>query len=298
MILVHDCNYLCWSACHAGTQMECDGVPTDVMFKFLKRIYSFYEKYTDAYNMVFCWDSRQSLRRRIYPPYKVKDQSDLDEDELKKRDDCRIQMKILRKEILPAMGFKNVLHQVGYEADDLIATTVHCYGTLKGLPARPDENKVYEDPDYLIISADEDLFQLLDYANQYSPATKETWTAEKFVYEKGIKPAAWKYVKQLAGCSSDKIPGVRGVGEATAIKYLLGELKEESKKCQSIRNLDQTVTNRNSKLVNLPFHGTQTSDIRSNEWDGQAFMEICKKYGFISFIRDIEKWDDLFYAMD
>ena len=51
-----------------------------------------------------------------------------------------------------------------------------------------------------------------------------------------IKPFEWHKVKAIAGCSSDNVKGVAGVGEITAIKYLKGELKKESKAHQNIIN--------------------------------------------------------------
>ena len=100
----------------------------------------------------------------------------MDEDQKEMRESTQLQMKILRKEILPAMGFTNIRHQIGYEADDHIATPVMQDGPFNGMPSKrktafPEERKNNDRPPFLIVSADEDLFQLLDYADQYSPTT-------------------------------------------------------------------------------------------------------------------------------
>ena len=117
------------------------------------------------------------------------------------------QFKQLRKRILPRIGFNNNHLQTGYEADDLIAKYVK-------------DNA----EELVIASADNDLLQLLYFADFLNLSKNKLITSKSFFSEYGILPAQWGMVKQIAGCSSDNVKGIQGVGEITAIKYLKGEL--------------------------------------------------------------------------
>ncbi|MDF0652167.1 MAG: DNA polymerase I [Nitrospira sp.] len=97
--------------------------------------------------------------------------------------------------------------QAGYEADDLI-------GTL----ARQAELAGY---DIVIVTGDKDMLQLVTpHVRIYDPV-KDKWSGEaECVVKFGVEPARVIEVMGLMGDSSDNIPGVKGVGEKTAIKLI------------------------------------------------------------------------------
>ena len=78
--------------------------------------------------------------------------------------DFRQQVAKLRKEYLPAIGFRNILHQQFFEADDVIASV--CQYSLKGSQG-------------IIVSSDHDMFQLLALPNviMWSPKLNKAVTA-------------------------------------------------------------------------------------------------------------------------
>ncbi|HEY6084583.1 MAG TPA: DNA polymerase I [Nitrospira sp.] len=100
-----------------------------------------------------------------------------------------------------------VIRQAGYEADDLI-------GTL----ARQAEQAGY---DVAIVTSDKDMFQLLTpYVRIYDPV-KGRWFGEAECRERfGVEPARVVEVMGLMGDSIDNIPGVKGIGEKTAMKLI------------------------------------------------------------------------------
>jgi len=100
------------------------------------------------------------------------------------------------------------LRQAGYEADDLIGTLA-CQAERAGY-------------DVVIVTGDKDMFQLLSpHIRIYDPV-KNKWFGEAECRERfGVEPARVVEVMGLMGDSTDNIPGVRGIGEKTAIKLIV-----------------------------------------------------------------------------
>lgn len=106
----------------------------------------------------------------------------------------------------------------GYEADDVIGTVAN--QAIAGVLDHQQIEKVY------IITGDRDAFQLVtDRIHVYMPPRgKDAFYTEygpAEVEEKmGLTPAQIVDYKSLAGDASDNIPGVRGVGDKTAVRLL------------------------------------------------------------------------------
>ena len=112
------------------------------------------------------------------------------------------------KELLDAMGIK-WYETDGYEADDII-------GTLSRMASSCD----YET---LIVSSDRDLLQLInDKVTVKLLKTKDyiMMTRDTFIKEYNLEPIKIIDLKGLQGDKSDNIPGVKGIGEKTALKLL------------------------------------------------------------------------------
>ena len=99
------------------------------------------------------------------------------------------------------------VRQAGYEADDLI-------GTL----ARQAEQSGY---DVVIVTGDKDMLQLVTpHVRIYDPV-KDKWSGESECAAKfGVEPGRVVEIMGLMGDTSDNIPGVKGIGEKTAIKLI------------------------------------------------------------------------------
>ena len=221
-------------------------------------------------NVIWCFDDLKSLRKEVLPCYKVK-RKDADS----KRDpalqervvQCRKLITLLRDSILPDFGYFP-LWQQGLEADDMIA--MFC----KQYPTRPKR----------IISSDSDLWQLLDSKTiMFSPSQNKYYSAQWFEREYRIQPKLWSFVKAIAGCSSDNVPGIAGVGEKSAIKYILGELHGK-KRTDIESNMNLIYFNRG--LVKLPHKAAvrlpaeMDSHVTQSQWKA-----ACRRW-------DVDSWAD------
>ena len=189
-----------YATAYTGNVMKnSKGFPTNALYGFTSMMNKIINEEQPEYIAV-AFDIGKNFRKQKYDFYKEGRQAT--------PDDLIKQMPIARK-ILTAMGIK-YLELEPYEADDII-------GTL----ARMAE----VDPEYVatIISSDRDLLQLLSDEVDIK-LLKQTgyvrYNPESFKADYGIDPIKIIDLKALAGDSSDNIPGVKGIGEKTALKLL------------------------------------------------------------------------------
>ncbi len=204
--------------------------------------------------------SRQTFRKEKYPEYK--------EGRSATPDEFRGQIDIT-KEVLVALGI-TVLAEQGFEADDIIATL-----------ATQAENNGYR---VLVVTGDRDSLQLVsdDVTVLYpvrgvSELTRFTPEAVQAKY--GLTPAQYPDFAALRGDPSDNLPGIPGVGEKTATKWIVehGSLQTLVDNVDTVKgkvgdalraNLSSVVLNRElTELVkNVPL--PQTPDtLRMLPWD-------------------------------
>ncbi|WP_335869651.1 5'-3' exonuclease [Bacillus sp. 2205SS5-2] len=180
--------------------MNSKGTPTNAVQGFVKHSLLAID-YVKPTHVAVCWDmGANTFRNELYDGYKAN--RDAPPVELHPQFD-------LAKETATAFTLPNI-GLAGYEADD-------CIGTIaKSLSS---ENKVS------ILSGDHDLLQLLEenidvHILQKGFGNYKTFTEQSFIEEKGITPLQFIDVKGLMGDSSDGYPGVKGIGEKTAIKLI------------------------------------------------------------------------------
>jgi len=245
--------------------------PIGVIFGFLNQLFSIGEALHPD-NVVFCWDSRKSIRRHHYSFYKNRPQKDSDPD----MSEAFSQFNELREEILPQLGFCNNFVQAGHEADDIIAKIV--------------QSKTQSE--FIVASSDDDLLQLLDGCTIYNLGKSRIITKDDLYTEYGITPKQWIEVKILAGDTSDTVPGIPGIGEITAAKYLTGKLKPESKKRQDIEKYGtEELRDRNKWLMKLPLSTTKLPDIKQSGFNRRELIHLCKRLGFTHLQNDLVKLD-------
>ena len=113
------------------------------------------------------------------------------------------------KKILNAMGIK-YFELAGYEADDIIGT----------IAAMADKDPEF---DATIVSSDRDLLQLISDVVDVKLLKQKgfiRYNKETFKDDYGIEPIRIIDLKALSGDASDNVPGVKGIGEKTALKLL------------------------------------------------------------------------------
>ncbi len=275
--LILDCNYLCHRTKHTTGGLSYENKPTGVIYGFLKTVISFQEQFDTPY-IVFCWDSKTNKREEIYPAYKRQRKNrykDLTDKEIQFEKEFRYQMKKLRRKYLHRIGFKNIFVQKGYESDDIIASI--CIN----LPMMDEA---------IIISSDKDLYQLISpKVVFYNPQKNKILTLQGFKKQYEIIPAQWIAVKCIAGCNTDEVAGIKGVGEKTIIKYLIGELKETTKAFQKIEKQKEEFIDINHPLVALPFKGTMNPYLQKDKITKAGWEAVTKELGMKSIRNKIYK---------
>ena len=274
--IVVDCHGLCHRAKHSMGDLEYDLQRTGVIFGFMSEMYRLAKSFNPC-KFVFAWDSKDSLRKMVYPQYgRHHDGEEYTEEDIIAFE----QFSTIRDVVIPEMGFANSFLYSGLEADDIIASVVKNYAGK-----------------FIIVSSDHDLYQLLaQNVEIYSPYSKKMMTHSEFYAKWGILPIKWAEVKAYAGCNSDNVPGIERVGEVTAAKFLRKALRPTTQAYKDIL-LNQELFERNMKLVKIPFEGTPTPVINNEErlsLDG--FLRVCQRYGFTSMLdkESIRLWKQLF----
>ena len=175
------------------------GVPTNALTGFLN-IYSKLIKEERPDRIAAAFDLKApTFRHKMYADYKGTRHAMPDE--------LVVQMPLI-KDILRNLGI-SVLEVEGYEADDII-------GTLSRAAAE-------QGADCVISTGDRDSFQLVnEHVTVRLAANKEDiyYTPEKINEVYGVTPREMLEVKALMGDSSDNIPGVKGIGEKTALSLI------------------------------------------------------------------------------
>ena len=175
------------------------GFPTNALFGLTNMLNKIIKEENPEY-MLVAFDKGKTFRHEKYKDYKA--------GRIKTPDDLVVQFKPSR-ELTRALGIK-CFEIDNYEADDIIGT----YSKL-----------IDEDPDYegIIVSSDKDLLQLISPKVKVKLLkTKDYIMMDEDEFKKtyGLEPIKMIDLKGLMGDASDNIPGVKGIGEKTAIKLL------------------------------------------------------------------------------
>lgn len=194
--------------------------------------------------VVFCFDHPINKRDEYFPGYRAdrkRKRKNLTKDVQEAYFEFKRQLNEIREVHLPALGFNNILYEEGCEADDMIAAAC---------------DEVGEVDNAVLVSSDQDLYQLLtENISIWQPNKSKQFTLKMFKKEYKVEPSQWIEVKAIAGCKSDGIVGVGGVGEKSALKFLRNELREDSKYARLIEYSEDNIAY-NRPLVALPFNGT------------------------------------------
>ncbi|PLX38729.1 MAG: DNA polymerase I [Hyphomicrobiales bacterium] len=185
------------------------------------------------------------------------------------------------------------IEQVGYEADDLIAT----YARL----AREAGAEV------VIIGSDKDLMQLIEPGVIMVDTMKNRRIGPDEVVEKfGVSPDKVVEVQALAGDSVDNVPGVPGIGVKTAAQ-LIGEfgdlenllanaetIKQKKRRENLIEYADQARISR--RLVELDKNvpvDTPVEALTANHLDGAQLVAFLKAMEFTTLTRRVAEAADV-----
>jgi 5'-3' exonuclease len=181
-------------------QINSKGIPTNGVSGFLKHMLTAVSSFNPTH-LAVCWDmGSKTFRSELYTEYKGN------------RGEAPVELIPqfdLVKEVVAGFDIPNI-GLVGYEADDCIGTVAK---TLK------------TDMKVSILTGDQDILQLLEENISVILLKKgfgnyQVHTPDSFYEEKGITPRQMIDLKGLMGDPSDNYPGVKGIGEKTALKLL------------------------------------------------------------------------------
>jgi len=177
---------------------DADGWPTNAVHGFARFLLELLERERPRHIAIAFDEALDSCFRNVlYPPYKAN--RDPAPEQLRRQfGQC--------KALCLALGLAVLSHRE-YEADDLIGSALHA--------ARPLGFRG------LIVSADKDLSQLLDGADeQWDYARGHRWTAAGVKARHGVHAHQIADYLALCGDAVDNIPGVPGIGAKTAAVLL------------------------------------------------------------------------------
>ena len=224
--------------------------------------------------------SEKTFRNEMYSEYKA--------NRTEPPDDLRPQFAFIREAVhafdLPC------LEQIGFEADDLIATYVRL-ACEAGASAT-------------IVSSDKDLMQLVNDCVVMYDTMKDRRIGVPEVVEKfGVPPEKVIEVQSLIGDSTDNVPGVPGIGVKTAAQ-LIGEygdletllarateIKQEKRRQALIDNADRARLSK--RLVTLDDHVTldvPLADLAVHEPDYKRLIAFLKAMEFSTLTRRVAEF--------
>lgn len=210
MILLIDGNNLAFVSNSVGALSRSDGFPTQGISNFLKSVRSYIGLF-EANKVFIAWDGGKSRQRLAkLPTYKEGRAVEKKTPEQKMNlEEVLAQLPFI-KQAVADLGLYQ-LGGPGIEGDDMIAL----------MAKKADQMG----EDAVIISSDSDFHQLVTpKVSIYSTMNKKTGrhiTFDNFskIYD-GLRPDQFLEYKALQGDDGDDVPGIKGIGPATALKLL------------------------------------------------------------------------------
>lgn len=259
-----------------------DGFQTNAIYGLITIVQKYIQELNPEY-VVICFDvHKQTFRHEMYSEYKAGRHETPQE---------LINQFEPSKECMRAFGYSCV-ERPGFEADDLLGT----YSKLandEGIEA-------------FVLTGDRDSLQLIsDHTTVYLARNgyDDKFNRAKFNETYGIQPEQFVDVKSLMGDQSDNIPGVPGVGEKTALKFIseygtLDNLYEavendESSKAFTAKTKEKLLVNKDSAymsktLATIICNVTEIpslEEVKVKETDKEKLKKLFTEFQFNSFIK-------------
>lgn len=272
-----------FATAYSGNMMKnSKGFPTNGLYGLVNMLNKIIREEKPEY-MLVAFDKGKTFRHEKYLDYKG--------GRNETPDDLKKQFSVAKK-LVPLMGIK-CFEIDNYEADDIIGT----YSKMALI-----------DPEFetTIVSSDKDLLQLINEETEVKLLKQKDYirmNEETFMDTYGIKPIRMIDLKGLMGDASDNIPGVKGIGEKTALKLL-----QEYDSLENVYdNIDNIKGATKQKLIDGKESAFMSKDIATiyNEvpvtyaleelkYDGpdvNGLREMYSDLEFYSFLKDFKETD-------
>ncbi|MBV7332980.1 DNA polymerase I [Chloroflexi bacterium TSY] len=257
------------------------GELTTAVFGFARKLLSVLKEYQPDYLGV-AFDLGDTWRHKTYTEYKGTRE--------RMPDDLRSQMGRI-EQLLETFNIPIITYP-DYEADDILGTLAH-QAAAQGIDA-------------YILTGDRDLFQLVSERVKilYTPGGPRPQTVvyglEEVMERYGLTPEQFIDMKALTGDSSDNIPGVPGVGDKTAIKFLknyetldglyahVDEISGPKTRQNLLDAQEQVQINRKLVTIVTDLDLTFTPEnYRTQDYDQNAVIAFFNELEFRSLIKEL-----------
>lgn len=227
--------------------------------------------------------SEVTFRNKLYPDYKAHRPP--------APDDLIPQFALIREAVkafdLPC------LEQIGFEADDLIATYVR-QACERGATAT-------------IVSSDKDLMQLVtDCVTMYDTMKDRRLGIPEVIEKFGVPPEKVVEVQALAGDSVDNVPGVPGIGVKTAAQLITeygdletllqraGEIKQPKRRETLTENAEKARISRQLVLLDDKVAlDVPLDDLAVQEPDARKLIAFLKAMEFTTLTKRVADYSEL-----
>lgn len=276
-----DGNSYCYRAFYAIKELRnSKGRPTNAAYGFVLMLKKLLEDEKPGYLAVAFDLKGPTFRHEQFEDYKAHRKP--------MPDDLLSQMSVI-KDIIAGYNIP-IFEKQGFEADDILATLAKSV-SRQGI-------------DVYIVTGDKDMLQVVDENIKVYNTHKEglVYDAKK-VKERflGLGPGNIADFIALAGDVSDNIPGVKGIGEKTAIELItefktidnlyknLDKIKSESKR--NILSAQEDAAKMSKELATVDTSVPMEIDIetmRIQKPDPQKLLSIFKELEFKNFAKELD----------
>lgn len=253
ILLLVDFNNQLWRSWYAYSNLSFGGHSTACLFGIVTILAKYLSIFNPSY-VVFADDSPPYLRREFFTDFKD-NRSKLDptmyNEFNKSRTDCADFLNVLN---IPMVS------EPGWEADDVIASLTRDYsGQLDKI---------------VVLSNDDDLFQLLTYPNVVIQRSKVLYDLNAFNNEYApLDIKDWVKLTALTG-SHNNIPGLPGIGPVRA-KKILTTGKWEEVYLQNKETLDLYL-----KLIKIPFMDDfKSPPLTKSSFNERQLLKFLVRFG-------------------
>ncbi len=227
--------------------------------------------------------SEVTFRNKLYPDYKAHRPP--------APDDLIPQFALIRDAVrafdLPC------LEQIGFEADDLIATYAREAGERGATTT--------------IVSSDKDLMQLVtDQVTMFDTMKDRRIGIAEVIEKFGVPPEKVVEVQALAGDSTDNVPGVPGIGIKTAAQLIVeygdletllkraGEIKQPKRREALIENAEKARISRQLVLLDDKVKlDVPLDDLAVQEPDARKLIAFLKAMEFSTLTRRVAEYSQV-----
>ncbi len=274
-----DGNSFCYRAFYAIRALtNSKGQPTNAIYGFITMLNKIVkEKKPDMLAIAFDLKG-PTFRHKKYEDYKVQRKP--------MPDDLVGQMPLI-KSVVSAYNIP-IFEVQGFEADDILAT----------LARRAEEHDI----ETFIVTGDKDALQLVDsHIKVYSPHKEGLiYDAAKVKEEYGVEPKKMIDIMSLMGDAIDNIPGVKGIGEKTAVELIaefgsldglykdLDKVKGEARKRILKENKEMAYLSRDLAVLdeNVPIK-IDFKELELKEPNEPKLFELFKEFEFKSLMKGV-----------